>query len=1780
MADDDKMKPSSQVTEVFDKMSGFLKATHWSKPYYSSLVHNNPDLPFHLLEHVNCTYMSTPGRAPTLLALKQHAQSLAVLISLLAPSQRGGTIGASQDGEIQGDEPFAMEQAFDWLNNLQQHYTTEDKSHRMPLNALTNIIKSNSDTEGPKFHCPMDNKAIELPEKHPFQQYRPYETHMTLLMHANEILERLDHEYSAMGGILSIIPLDSENVDEQRALTQAKTTLVGQWILYTQHLVVRMHELEIAYGNCLDLLANEAVVPMQHISIHGPDGRSGREIVFPQDRWILANAGEDVFGFIHQMLDRAEAHQNSQDDVFAQQNVLGDAAFASNSDSKYRGIVKVDLKTRFYRIRNSGHGPVFVLPAFADRPNTEHTRDMENRPTVIAIPQPSIKESISAWEQKNKDCHEQVLKLTIQNSNLAGRKSELEAFNSMLQREVGRLEALIKVLSGHDRNGDPNKLQKDQWTVHLQETIDILRKNLADSEAHETDLQSSLDLFKKANLYVQNGQDPLTPMVTKIDELSKYIRKLHGDIKDQEEKYKEVEVNYNTLKLFSTEKHYQTPMPAPVSGLPKAQQNYVDNLHKLWQHEKQEREKAEKKLRYCSGGPETPQDQTPLQDQSAEIEKLKKQLQAEKMHRHKLMHDNNELRQSRSLQGYVHNFGQDTIAFGTTIDDPEKHVSVISTEYLKFLKDGKTESFAFQQSYEDSKKDQMELQSQLESSQKKTRNYQKELERVKKTKMETEAMDTTATGKIINLPKGMVLSQTSVWRDNNQQLAVINTEWYDELITQHRRQTQARSEVADLKRQIKELQKPQSVDLSTVYSKITGQKLPVDGVFETFTDRQSNLVLMTTARHDELVATEDAWTSEQELATGSANEQVLRDQAENYKKQLQVVEQQNKDLAEQLAQAEPEDVQDLRDEIANWDAKTAILQEIISKFTIQELSPSGSPVLNSPDNANPDDLQASKIADLTSKLASLQETVNDRKLSNGTITLTNRIRELEESNRNLSRQNASVHKLLEDCGKISPSPQSDLDSIELRSQLAVAQEQYETLKRNSNIGAHGEELTAQMNSAIARLGVKDVQIGEQQGTIIGLKGQLKTLLQRSAQQEREKEKEVEAIMQEVSEANDRLGAATFDLEAVKAQLIFSQRETQAARKARDAAQKTIDDLVKPYDQSDCTEIVKLGKSEIVKLRTQVADAEHHLLELWKWGTAEISRIRMAFVLQEKAHQRDRQALAELRSQSQTKALGDAKTDDDHAQLREAYRTLQEQLETERRQAVRDLRDCHATQNQLRSSLEEAATNVNNDAGNIVADLNSQLAQSEDQVDKLRDELNRGADSLIIAKEQLDTMDQEYGLCQDELRQSRSEVYRLQQLIQNLETQFENRQDATQQTTELEDRVRELDLELERVRQRYQNSNFDVIELRNQLAALTEAKEATDKQVEELKRSPQSQNDQGQHIGSEGFRLLTERVTLRENRIAELEAQEVRLREQIVEVETELGAVMVENDNRTGAGDGDGNGTASNTELTNLRNEAALWQREFQIQRNVVEAQIVRINELEADVRGRAQQIEDWQEHGRNLSTQIAQLNEQVAEIAGGNGTREELDALEQRLRECEEHRRKAVRDYDNLLKEHNNTVALLDGSEHEEEIADLRQQLKDCQEHGRELEEKVIMNPHTVNDYIISVEARRQTALQDVKRLREELKQQKRHCAAEKARLRGLLANEMDVVSQMENRLNNQRRVLEENMKGETTSEEEESSVDSVETETEDLPTFRLDVRTRTVTSVVRDEVANNNGQL
>ncbi|OTB19898.1 hypothetical protein K445DRAFT_313687 [Daldinia sp. EC12] len=496
-----------KVQDAYDGVEGYIGATHWSKPYYSNHYHENPSSNPRMLDHVNCGYLSTPGRPPTLEALKQHAQSLAYLISTLAPS----TIGAEVDNENlpQQDEQgrvihrdtFPRHQAYDWLNNLQVPYDNIDKAHRMPLNSLVNLVRKNSDEEGVVFHCPLTETVPDLIENDMHQLVRPFQTHMTLLMHANECLERLDHEYSAMGGILGIIPTDKEQVAEHPDLENVKSTLIGQWLLHTQHLVSRMHELEISYANALDILASEAIVPAQQLSVQGPDGRSGREILFPQDRWILSNAGEDVFTFIHQMLDKNEAKGVSRDRQWFQKNVVGEALRDPDEDQDHlRGIAHVDLQTRFYRLRGSGHGPIFVLPAFSDRPNTSYTKEMENRPTVVTIPAPSMPDRTSAWDrrhrgldEKNKTLGAEVSRLRLDNSNLATATKRQED-------ELERLQHLNKI---YEEGQGADAAQTAERILAIETEREALRAKFEEGAAERNQLKAELAEYKRGRQLIQ-----------------------------------------------------------------------------------------------------------------------------------------------------------------------------------------------------------------------------------------------------------------------------------------------------------------------------------------------------------------------------------------------------------------------------------------------------------------------------------------------------------------------------------------------------------------------------------------------------------------------------------------------------------------------------------------------------------------------------------------------------------------------------------------------------------------------------------------------------------------------------------------------------------------------------------------------------------------------------------------------------------------------------------------------------------------------------------------------------------------------------------------------------------------------------------------------------------------------------------------------------------------------------------------------------------------------------
>ncbi len=441
--------------------TGSIPRTRFADEYKSTLtceaaIHDPELLP--LLAHVNCSYLSTYGNSPTLTELKQHAQSLIVLIKALTVSTSSAFIDNKNLGDwLKDAESFHDGETYDFLNDLNVHYNGPKNPHlqthhALPLNAALNTVeiahliptqtacvcaaskkaplpmtgkpKQQQHHRGhPKGAiagyevireiCPMRD-AWQTPYKVPANQVSlPYAKHQALIAHANEILELLDHEYSAKGGVLSILPPKEQEDDRKRA----ETTLLGQLILHMQRLVIRCHDLERLYANATDAMASEAVIPPQTLSALGPDGRKGRELVYPQDRFVLVNAGEDVFSFLSKEFDKKDIADEEVMRLNLRHGVSGEALWRKTGGKEYsRGITAIDIVTRYYRIRGSEKDgqaikTIFVIPAHAEHPGVKVTREMEKQPTVVSVVKPAWPERQSILEMKHRADLDEVKKL-------------------------------------------------------------------------------------------------------------------------------------------------------------------------------------------------------------------------------------------------------------------------------------------------------------------------------------------------------------------------------------------------------------------------------------------------------------------------------------------------------------------------------------------------------------------------------------------------------------------------------------------------------------------------------------------------------------------------------------------------------------------------------------------------------------------------------------------------------------------------------------------------------------------------------------------------------------------------------------------------------------------------------------------------------------------------------------------------------------------------------------------------------------------------------------------------------------------------------------------------------------------------------------------------------------------------------------------------------------------------------------------------------------------------
>ncbi|KAK3353576.1 hypothetical protein B0T25DRAFT_544876 [Lasiosphaeria hispida] len=486
---------------------GYVRGTDFSLPYMSrwSRMHGL-DIGEDLLRHLNCGYLSTQGLPPTLLALKQHAQSLCILIQALSPNLRSAEILLGDPSTLKGDKsPFLAEQAadydmlgveydhtdaFDFLKDLTVSYANDDPNHNKPLTGLANEVRRRHEAHGTDYHCPFAQSTPRVAG----EPQRPYHNHHSLVMHANACLERLDHEFGSTGGLMSILPTSADHDDGN--LTNARKSLLGQWLVFTQNLVARQHELERSYSNALDALAGEAAIPHQSLSTLGPDGRSGREIVYPQDKWLLVNSGEDVFQHVHAILDKQEALIQSKERIWREQGVVGDHIWEHERGGRdyARGIVPVTIPTRYYRLAGTGRYTLFVVPAWGTNPATEYSREIAMQPTVVATPlrrfPPPISELEKGWRERalktqeamseNVTLRSEAVRAQEQISTLAEHSRQLAGTRDALMEAVGKENAALAQNVNKEREKARELERQHQYEVAgLREELKEARDELA-----------------------------------------------------------------------------------------------------------------------------------------------------------------------------------------------------------------------------------------------------------------------------------------------------------------------------------------------------------------------------------------------------------------------------------------------------------------------------------------------------------------------------------------------------------------------------------------------------------------------------------------------------------------------------------------------------------------------------------------------------------------------------------------------------------------------------------------------------------------------------------------------------------------------------------------------------------------------------------------------------------------------------------------------------------------------------------------------------------------------------------------------------------------------------------------------------------------------------------------------------------------------------------------------------------------------------------------------------
>lgn len=442
-----RSKPSASTGHPVIPSNGFAPA--YDCPLLANLSAVRPlprPVPEHFA-HVNCFHLTRPHtRAPaTLIELKQHAQAVCLLLSILQPSA-----DKKAWPNVAANPPFPHQ--FDFLSDLNDPYPGKHTEslrlkpvHNKPLVGLTNTLQS-------------DHGGLHNIEKC---------TKPELVSYTNMLLTRLDHLYRSTGGILSIPPprpppeTADETDESHRDADYGQTdSILAQWLDYTRVLTVRLASLERETAAMREVMGHEAFVAnvrgkQARARTSNGDGGGERELVFPQDRYVLAGLSDGLWARLHEELsvqegqdwdERNEAREEREHGRGVQRRGWEDFGASEAADYDETKVVTwIETTSRLYRIR--GHETIFVIPGFGLHPGAPAVHRVERTPLVQSVPERRVingdfsNAGATAWEREvaaraaDRDAHIEVLE-----SAVAQLKRELETEKTARRRLVDEAE--------------------------------------------------------------------------------------------------------------------------------------------------------------------------------------------------------------------------------------------------------------------------------------------------------------------------------------------------------------------------------------------------------------------------------------------------------------------------------------------------------------------------------------------------------------------------------------------------------------------------------------------------------------------------------------------------------------------------------------------------------------------------------------------------------------------------------------------------------------------------------------------------------------------------------------------------------------------------------------------------------------------------------------------------------------------------------------------------------------------------------------------------------------------------------------------------------------------------------------------------------------------------------------------------------------------------------------------------------------------------------------------